>query len=290
MGDTHGKLFNYLERIMPQAKKAARVRYDCRGIFMGITDDYWARATVESNCCNAWPGVAAWYGQHFFRHYEYTHDKEFLRERAYPYMKEVCTFFEDYLIADENGILQILPSQSPENTFVYPDHEEETEGPSLCISSAMDICLVQEIFSNSIKAAEILGVDEEKVKLWNKILAKLQPLRIGKDGRLLEWNKEFVEREPGHRHMSQLYGVFPGGFINEKDTPKLFEAAKKSYDHRMAYGGGHTGWSRSWCMPLEARFGRGDEVMNNIKEMIREFSSESLLDLHPLGKNTSVFR
>jgi len=281
MGDAHLTLFNYLERIVPQGRKAARTLYGCRGIYISQTDDIWARCTPESTGWDVWVGAAAWYAEHFYRHYLYTHDEVFLRERAYPFMKEVCEFFEDYLIADENGVLQIVPSQSPENYFVRCMEEGSDLPVSLCVSSAMDISLVREVMTNSICAAKLLDTGPEKRQLWQSILERLQPLRIGSDGRLLEWNEELEEGEPGHRHMSHLYGVFPGGFLTKEDTPELFEASIRSYDARLSHGGGHTGWSRSWCANLDARFGREESAFEQIRELIREFTSDSLLNLHP---------
>ena len=281
MGDAHLAMVNYIQRIIPQARKAAKTLYNCRGVYLSQTDDIWTRSTPEATGWDVWVGAAAWYGEHFFRHYEYTHDEAFLREHAYPYMKEVCQFFEDYLIADQRGILQVVPSQSPENYFVRCMDGENSPPVSLCVSSAMDLSFVQEIMTNTIKAAKILNVDADCIPVWQSVLDRLQPLQIGSDGRLLEWGEELEEGEPGHRHLSHLYGVFPGCFVTAEDTPELFEAAKKSYDYRLSHGGGHTGWSRSWCANLDARFDRADAAFSQVKELIREFSSDSLLDLHP---------
>ncbi len=282
MGEVHLALMSHIERVVPQARKGARIRYGCRGVFMGLTDDYWVRATTEACCCDLWPGAAAWYGEHFFRHYEYTQDETYLKERAYPYMKEVCEFFEDYLEADENGILQVIPSQSPENHFKLTFNEENRDNPSVAISSAMDLSLVREILENSVKAAEILKTDPDKVVMWKKMLAKLQPLSIGSDGRLLEWNEEFEEGiDPGHRHLSHLYGVYPGRFISEKETPALFEASKKSYDYRTSHGSGYPGWSRAWNVNLEARFKRAAGAYDQLTRLLTEITSDTLLDMHP---------
>lgn len=281
MGEAHRLMLDYIERMLPQGRKAAKTLYGCRGVYISLTDDIWCRTTPEATGWDVWVGAAAWYGQHFYRHYLYNRDEQYLRDHAYPYMKEVCTFFEDYLIEDDAGMLQVVPSQSPENFFNEALCSEARAPVSLCVSSAMDLSFVQEIMSNTIQAARILHVDADRAAVWQSILDRLQPLRVGSDGRLLEWDKEHTEGEPGHRHLSHLYGVFPGGFINERQTPKLFEAAKKSYDYRLSHGGGHTGWSRSWCANLDARFGRSEAAFEQVKELIREFSSDSLMDLHP---------
>jgi len=282
MGEVHLSLMSYIERMVPQARRAAKIRYGCRGVFIGLTDDHWARATMEPRCCSVWPGAAAWYGEHFFRHYEYTLDESFLRERAYPYMKEVCEFFEDYLEADENGVLQVIPSQSPENHFMLTYNEQNGGNPSAAISSAMDLSLIQEILENSINAARILKTDPDKIALWTEMLKKLQPLSIGSDGKLLEWKEEFEEgTDPGHRHLSHLYGVYPGGFINDTDTPELMKAAKKSYDYRLSRGSGYPGWSRAWNINLDARFGRPDHAYEQLHKLISTISSDTFLNMHP---------
>lgn len=281
MSEAHLTLFNYIERILPQARKAAKTLYGCRGVCMSQTDDIWARCTPESTGWDVWIGAGAWYAEHFFRHYEFTRDEEFLRRRAYPFLKEVCEFYEDYLIPDDRGVLQIVPSQSPENYFVRCMEAGSYIPVSLCVSSAMDIALVQEVMTNAIRSAEILRLDADKIAIWKSILARLEPLKIGSDGRLLEWTEELEEGEPGHRHMSHLYGVYPGGFINRENTPELMKACIKSYDSRLAQGGGYTGWSRGWCANLDARFGRAESAFDQIRELIREFSSDALLDLHP---------
>lgn len=282
MGEAHLGMLSYIERMVPQAKKAARTRYDCGGIFMGITDDCWHRATVESTCCNMWPGVAAWLGQHFYRHFEYSGDMEFLRKRAYPYIKEVCAFFEDYLTEDERGVLQVIPSQSPENHFRQTFGPVTGGNPSVAISTAMDLSLVLEVLNHAIWSAKRLGVDGDKIALWEQMRARLQPMQVGSDGRLLEWDREMEEGlDPGHRHLSHLYGVYPGNFINEKDTPYLFEGAKKSYDFRLSHGSGHTGWSRSWCVNLDARFARAQAAFAQLRALIGTLTSDTLLDLLP---------
>jgi alpha-L-fucosidase 2 len=122
MGDAHLTLFNYLERIVPNARKAAKILYNCRGIYMTQTDDIWCRCTPESTGWDVWVGAAPWLAEHFYRHYQFTGDLEFLKNRAYPFMKETCEFFEDYLIPDEQGVLQVVPSQSPENYLKWDRH------------------------------------------------------------------------------------------------------------------------------------------------------------------------
>jgi alpha-L-fucosidase 2 len=270
-------LFRYVECFVPHARQAARYLYGCDGVWIPLMSDAWARATPESYGYGVWIGAGAWLGQHFWWSYEYSQDLEFLRDRAYPFIKEVATFYESYLLRDEDGIFQIIPSQSPENRFAGGGNLPVT----LCVSATMDIELAHDLLSHAIQAAKLLGVDADKRAVWQDFLDHLPPLQIGSRGQLLEWNREFDEVEPGHRHISHLFALFPGDQIDPRRTPELFEAAVKSLELRLASFGGHTGWSRAWGACCLARAGRGNEALEHIKHLITDFATDSLLDLHP---------
>ncbi|MBT3271900.1 MAG: hypothetical protein HN368_02000, partial [Spirochaetales bacterium] len=271
-------LFQHIERFVPHARKAAADLYDCRGVWFPIQSDAWGRATPEAFGWAVWIGAAAWLAQHMWWHWEYGRDKSFLIERAYPFIKEVAAFYEDYLIEDENETLQIVPSQSPENRFV----ETGSEFPvSLCVSASMDIELTWDLLTHAVQASEILEIDEDKRAVWNTILNKLPELKLSEEGYLLEWNEDFKEQEPGHRHFSHLYGLFPGEQFHPDRTPDLYKAAIKSLRRRLAHDGGHTGWSRAWTACFFARIGEGNESMSHLAHLITDFASDTLLDLHP---------
>ena len=270
-------LIRYIERFVPHARKAATDLYGCRGVWLPLASDAWGRATPEACGWAVWIGAAPWMAQHFWRRYEYSGDLEFLKNRAYPFFKEVALFYEDYLVEDEHGVLQVMPSQSPENQF-----EGTGDWPvSIGISSAMDVQLAWDSLGYAAKSAGILGIDDAQRMKWEDMIAHLPPLGIGPDGRLLEWDRERCEVEPGHRHLSHLYGLYPSELINPLDMPAQYEAAIKSLQYRLAQGGGHTGWSRAWVACLYARIGRGDEAWRHINAMITDFATGSLLDLHP---------
>lgn len=133
-------------------------------------------------------------------------DRDFLINRAYPFFKLIAEFYEDFLCEDPKGKLQIVPSQSPENSF-----EESGNAPSVsaCVSSAIDIQLCRAVFNWVIYISDTFGVDRKECEKWIKIRKRLPRLRIGKDGELLEWSDELTERDPGHRHFSHLIGVYP---------------------------------------------------------------------------------
>ena len=154
--ESTGALFDHLERFVPHARKAARDLYDCDGILFPLQTDAWGRATPESFGWAVWIGAAPWLAQHLWWHYEYGQDLEFLKNRAYPFLKEVAAFYESYLVEDGDGRLQIVPSQSPENRFVGGG-----DLPCmLCVSSAVDIELARDLLDHTVKASELLGADE----------------------------------------------------------------------------------------------------------------------------------
>ena len=270
-------LMKYVERMIPHAQKAAADLYGCRGVWFPIQTDAWGRATPESYGWAVWTGAAAWLAQHFWWHYAYSLDREFLANRAYPYFKEVAAFYETYLIEDNNGLLQFVPSQSPENRFAGTG-----EFPvSLGVSSAMDIQLATELLQHAIDAARILNVDDSLCATWQDILDRLPSLQVGSKDQLLEWDREVNEVEPGHRHISHLYGLYPGDLFTPDETPALFEAARVSLERRLSFGGGHTGWSRAWTACCFARLGEGDLAWQHLIALIGDFATISLLDLHP---------
>jgi alpha-L-fucosidase 2 len=270
-------LFGYLQRALPEGRKAAQDLYGCRGICLPIQTDVWDRATPEAPCWDVWTGAAAWLAQHLWWHYQYTQDARFLRERAYPFIREVAAFYEDYLVRDSQGRLVTAPSQSPENTFVGG-----STPVSLCVAATMDLELIHEVLTHAIRASEMLGCDAQERERWRRILRELAPLQVGRHGQLQEWLEDYEEAEPGHRHLSHLYAVFPGEQITP-DTPDLWRAARVSLERRLAAGGGHTGWSRAWVAALWARFGEGDLAYEHLKHLLTDFTLPNLLDLHPPG-------
>ena len=267
-------LFNLIERYVPFSREMAKKLYGCRGLLMCIQTDVWGRVTPEAFGWAVWIGAAPWLGQHLFRHWRYTRDRDFLRDRCYPYLKETAAFYEDYLVRHGEQ-LWIMPSQSPENRFAGTGDFPVSIG----INSAMDIELANDTLNAAIECAQELGVDGDLVNVWRELLRRLVKLSIDSTGRLNEWDCEREEVEPGHRHVSHLYGLYP----SEQFVPGsvLWNAAEKSLDTRMSCGGGHTGWSRSWTACLMARLGRSEDAWEHLIHLIGDFATISLLDLHP---------
>jgi len=278
MTDCIEALFRHVERFVPHAQKAARDLYGCRGVWYPIQTDPWGRATPEAYGWAVWIGAAAWLAQHFWWRWDFGRDRQFLANRAYPFLKEVAAFYEDYLSADEQGVLQIMPSQSPENRFVGSGDRFPV---SIGISAAMDVELAHECLTHALAAAEVLGVDDELRERWRQMLSKLPPLQVGLRGQLLEWDREFEEVEPGHRHISHLYALYPGDQIDPLDTPELFAAARRSLEIRLEHFGGHTGWSRAWTACCFARLGDPEAAWAHLMHLATDWVTDALLDLHP---------
>lgn len=272
-------LIGYIERMAEKGKDAAKKLYGCRGVWMPLSTDAWAETTPEAFGYGVWIGAAPWLMQHVWWHYTYSGDMKFLKERGYPLFKAVAEFYEDYLIRDENGIMQIAPSQSPENNFVGAGDMPV----SICTSSAMDVQLAYDALGYAISSAKILDVDEKQREIWQNLRDNLPEFKIGSDGRLLEWNEEFEEKEPGHRHLSHLYGLYPSDIFTPEKNQKQYEAAVKSLDFRMAHDGGYTGWSRAWTACMYARIGDKAKFYEHFTSLIKTFATTSLLDLHPPG-------
>ena len=270
-------LIRYVRSFLPSGREAAERLYGCRGVYLPIQTDAWGVSTPESYGWAAWIGAAPWIARHLWDHYRYSGDTEYLKNEAYEFFTAVAEFYEDYLQKDESGVYQILPSQSPENAIpeigCFPVLIDQ--------SSAMDVQLCCDALGYAIRSAEILGVDAEKAARWRELRDHLPPFAIGADGRLMEWQKEYTEREPGHRHLSHLYGLYPSDLFTPNTRPEQYKAGIRSLQYRLSHGGGHTGWSRAWVSCLAARLGNREEFYQHYTALIRDFATVSLLDLHP---------
>jgi len=279
LSECHLPFFDFVEELVPRGKITAKDTYGCRGFVAHHTTDLWRYAdAIGRTGYGMWPMGAAWCSDHFWEHYLFTKDENFLSERAYPVLKEAALFFVDFLVEDQSsGYLVSGPSISPENRFITDDGQKS----SLCMGPAMDHQIIRELFSNTIKASKILNIDNKFRKKLIKKLERLAPVKIGSDGRILEWSEELREAEPGHRHMSHLYGLHPGNQFTFQNTPELINAAKKSIEYRLSNGGGHTGWSRAWIINFFARLQNGNRAYENVLAIIRKSTLSNLFDNHP---------
>ena len=252
---------------------AARGNYfGLKGWCCSHNTDIWRFNSEASKfvMCGFWHMAGIWLSRHIYEHYRHTRDIGFLKEYFYV-LEGIYDFLADWLIKDEDGKLTTCPSTSPENTFMYNGIRA-----AAAKGSAMDLSIIADYLNNTIELSGVLGKDSTKYK---EMLSNLAAVKIGKDGRILEFSEEFEESEPGHRHISHLYGVYPGNTIKE-GTPE-FEAAKKSLEFRLANGGGHTGWSNAWIANVYARFKDGESANRHIINMLKKSIYPNMLDAHP---------
>ena len=248
-------LFDYVESMLPAAREAARNLYNCRGINMAISDGPEGQCLKTAGKWSEWTGAAAWLAQHFWWRWQYSGDEKFLKERAYPLYREVGLFYEDYLVEDPRnesphfGKLVPVPSYSPENFFVGG-----VEPVSICVGATMDLELIHEVFTHLIEGSEVLGIDVEKREDWRRILHNIPPLQIGEHGQLQEWLEDYEEGEVEHRHISHLYGLFPGEQITLEGAPDVAAASAVVLKRRMGDGTG-PGWpaAQDWYATCWAR-------------------------------------
>lgn len=277
LSECHRPLFDFIKRMVPNGQKTAKDMYDCRGFVAHHNTDMWGDTAVQDHWIPSsyWVMGAAWLCTHQWTHYEYTKDLEFLKE-AFPIMREAALFFLDFLI-DHNGYLVTCPSVSPENTYILPTGVQG----AVTFGATMDNQILRDLFTQCLKAAEILEVDDELNNEIKKALDKLIPTRIGKRGGIMEWMEDYDELEPGHRHVSHLYGLHPSSQITMDDTPDLARAARRTLELRLASGGGHTGWSRAWIINLYAKLWDGAEAYKNLELLISKSTLTNMFDNHP---------
>ncbi len=275
--------FGFVDGLRERGAVTAKDVYGCRGFVAHHTTDVWQFTDpIGKTRWGMWPMGAAWCSDHFWEHYEYTEDVTFLETKAYPVLKESALFFVDYLVKNpKTDLLVSGPGMSPENRFFDQSDEDQKLAASVCMGPAMDHQIIRELFTNCIKSAEILNTDADFADTLKTMLQFLTPSQIGSDGRILEWSEELQEVEPGHRHMSHLYALYPGEEFTNPDDPKWMEAARKSIDARLASGGGHTGWSRAWIINFFARLKDGEKAHENIQALFRKSTHPNLFDNHP---------
>ncbi|WP_042203772.1 glycoside hydrolase family 95 protein [Paenibacillus camerounensis] len=279
LSELHGPLIDLISELSGTGARTAAVHYGARGWTAHHNVDLW-RSSVPSGGDASWafwPMGGVWLSRHLWEHYAYNPDPVFLQETAYPLMKGAALFALDWLVEGPDGLLVTNPSTSPENRFVTA----EGEACSISMGSAMDMSLIRELFGHCVEAARILDTDDVFRQQLEQTLPQLAPLVITADGRVQEWYEDFSEAEPGHRHVSHLYGLYPGEMINEQDTPELVEASRRTLEKRIASGGGHTGWSCAWLINLYARLRDGEAAHSFVRTLLSRSAYPNLFDAHP---------
>ena len=255
-------LFTLIKELSETGAETARDMYGRRGWVAHHNTSIWRESYPNDNAPEAsfWPMVQGWLCSHLWEHYLYSGDKDFLRKTAYPLTKGAAEFFADWLIDDGNGHLVTPFGVSPENRFIAPDGQNTggSMGPT------MDIAIIRETFQNLLSMEEILNLNSEFSRELKDKLNKLLPYQIGCQGQLQEWMYDFKEFEPTHRHLSHLYGFYPGNQITPDRTPDLFDAVEQTLNLR---GDAATGWSMGWKINCWARLLDGNHAYEIIKNL-----------------------
>lgn len=266
LSELHQPLLQFIDNLSKTGSLTAKEYYRARGWVAHHNSDIWALSNAVGDLGGGDPLWANWYmggawlSQHLWEHYAFTRDKKFLKERAYPIMKDAALFCVDWLI-ERDGYLITSPSTTPENVFWY-------KGKQVSVSEAttMDMAIIRDLFTNVIEAAYTIGEDRKFANQLSQKLAKLYPYRIGKNGQLQEWTEDYEEVDPHHRHLSHLFGLHPGRSISPLTTPELAKAAEKTFELRGDEG---TGWSKGWKINFAARLLDGDHAYKMIREILK---------------------
>jgi len=280
LNDMSEPFVQFMNDMLPSARRTASEIYGMKGAMAHFATNAWFDTYPSgSPQWGMWPMGLAWCCQNIWDYYEYGGDKEYLADVSYPIMKEAAVFCMDWLTENpRTGYLVSGPSISPENQFYVPGDGSKA---SVVMGPTMDHMIIRDLLQNTTLAAKELGVDKKLRKQMRKTLKRLQPTVIGEDGRILEWSEPLEEPEPGHRHISHLYGLYPGNQITEQSSPDLLDAARKTIDYRLSHGGGHTGWSRAWIINFFARLRDGNTAYDNVVALLQRSTLDNLFDTHP---------
>ncbi|KAK6253477.1 hypothetical protein QUC31_015197 [Theobroma cacao] len=257
-------LFDFLSSLSVNGRKTAKVNYKANGWVVHHKSDIWAKSSADAGDVDwaLWPMGGAWLCVHLWEHYAYTMDNDFLKDKAYPLLEGCGLFLLDWLIEGQEGYLETNPSTSPEHDFIAPDGNRA----SVSYSSTMDMAIIKEVFYVILSAAEVLDKNEDDlVKRVRKAQSRLYPTKIAKDGCIMEWAQDFQDPDVHHRHLSHLFGLFPGHTITIESTPDLCKAAEHTLHKRGEEG---PGWSTTWKAALWARLRNSEHSYQMVKHLI----------------------
>lgn len=291
MTEMNTPLIDHIKRMAKNGTATAKNYYNMRGWAAHHNSDMWGQTNPvgEGNGDPKWANWSLgspWLSQHLYEHYKFTADKKYLQQTAYPLMKSAAEFCLDWLV-ERNGVLVTAPSTSPENVYLHPNGFKGT----VTIASAMDMEIIWDLFTNLIEASSILGIDRDFAKLLEEKRAKLNPLKIGKKGNLVEWYDDWEDEEPTHRHVSHAFALHPGRQISPLLDTNYANAVRKTLELR---GDDGTGWSIAWKINFWARLLDGDhayKLYRNLLHLPKEYTKEvytggggvypNLFDAHP---------
>ena len=282
LGACDEPLLRLIERLAENGAPVARELYAARGWVAHHNSDMWGWVLPVGMGHGAaswaiWMMGGVWLCQHVWEHYDFTQDADFLRERGWPLLRGCARFCLDWLVEGEDGLLDTIPSTSPENHFVARSGEPE----SLSASTGMDMALIRALFSRTLAAADVIDLeDDETCAEIRRALPRLRPPALTEDGRLREWSADRPDAYPQHRHISHLVALHPLDQIDPCSTPELAAAAAATLDRR---GPGAMGWSWSWKIALRARLRQGAQARALLREATRPLDADPAQDAPPDG-------
>jgi alpha-L-fucosidase 2 len=266
--ELHEPFLYRVKEMSVNGRATARNFYNAKGWCLHHNSDIWAQTNPVGNLGDGspvwanWAMGGAWVSQHLFEHYRFNGDKAYLRDFAYPIMKDAAEFVLDWLIEDKNGYLITSPATSPENRFL----DKTGKSQAVSVATTTDMVLIWDLFTNLIEASQELNIDSDYRNLLLEKRAKLYPLHIGRKGNLQEWYLDFKDAEPNHRHISHLIGLYPGRQISPLTTPEYAEACRRSLELR---GDDGTGWALGWKINTWARLLDGDHAYILLRNLLR---------------------
>lgn len=281
LAECNQPLFDYIRDLSVHGTKTARDLYGCQGWTAHTTANPWGHTAVSSSILwGLFPTASSWMASHLWTQYEYTLDRDYLAQTAYPLLKGNARFLLDYMVEDPStGYLLTGPSISPENGFRYKDQV-------LC-ASMMPTCdrvLAYEIFNSCLHATEVLDTDPLFADSLRQALKQLPPLRIGANGGVQEWMEDFEEAHPNHRHTSHLLSLYPYSQITPDVTPDLAAAARRTLELRLATPDWEdTEWSRANMICCYARLQDPEAANASVRQLLTSLTRENLLAISPKG-------
>lgn len=282
MAETNAPLFTYIGLLSKYGSVTARKMYGCGGWVAHTINNVWGDTAPGSACSWAMNVTAgAWMATHLWTHYEYTLDKDYLREVGYPLLKETAQFFVDYMVEDpKTGYLLSGPSISPENGFRGADGR----GYSLSMMPTIDRAVIYDIYNACIQSAKILGIDDDFSRRLQRDIKKLPPLRLLDNGELAEWYLDVVRDDPSHRHASHLLALYPFGQISPFKTPGLAEGCRLFLENQTSHANWEdTEWTRGNNINFYARLLDGEKAYESLKGLYTGFMRENLMTVSPAG-------
>lgn len=286
LSETVMPFIDWINAVREPGRVTASKTYNAEGWTVNHVSNPFGHTSISDGVdWGTFPIGGPWLALHQWEHYQFTCDKDYLLTNAYPSMKESVQFLLTFMVDDGEGHLVTCPSESPENSFRI---EEGGQAFRLTYGSTMDIEIVNELFGAYLKAADILGLDADFAAKVKAAQAKLPPVQIGERyGTIQEWIHDYYEVEPGHRHISHLFALYPGTTISI-NTPELFAAAKRTIERRRRFNedpvhpnGSYTGWSRAWMINFYARLRDGEEAGANVNALLGKSTLPNMFDNHP---------